>query len=160
MAATYKPNPNKTPPSRGTYPSILHHHRRIKANSSSRSRCLSFCLRAPPQGQQAREAPGSPRRPLGPAPGVGRSSTPQPQRLEQPMHCCKASTEIQEPPRLPEAPSLPEPRPSGAALHPNAPPALSCAARPERGKEPARHAAVRPLQGSRGGTAFSCTSAG
>lgn len=28
VAATYKPNPNKTPPKRGTYPSSLHHHGR------------------------------------------------------------------------------------------------------------------------------------
>lgn len=87
MAVTYKPNPNKTPQSRGTYPSSLHHHRRIKENSSPCSRCMSLCHRAAPQWEPAREGTGSPRRPLGPAPrlwlGVGRSNTLQPQRLEQ-----------------------------------------------------------------------------
>lgn len=40
------------------------------------------------------------------------------------MHSSTAGAELQETPRLPEAPCLPELLPGGAALHPNARPPL------------------------------------
>lgn len=102
MAATYKPNPNKTPQSRGTWLSSLHHHRPIKGNSSPGSGRRSRGHRAAAGPGRAGSAPGpwAQRRGCGWAWAGG---APRSSRAGAANALCKAGTEPRGPAGLPEA---------------------------------------------------------